>query len=320
MPRRVSDSTRTNGGTNVSSVRLQPPHHLDRTIQNAALNLSVLFALVGLAVLPPASVPAQTPSFATVSWASEYRVHPNLPNLAGEATLDVYARKGGPPTPVVLWWDGGAASVLRVLPFLEMGLNVVVAHYGTGTPAGSRGLLTNVDLARRVVDGRCALRWVTALGPNQGFDTGRIIVGGTSAGAYTAMMTGLVSPQAGFDDACMGADELKTAAILNFIGPMLPAAMQRTATRLEPLTYLRVDQPPILTVHGDADKTVPFAWAVELDEAFGKIGAPHGFLRIPEGVHNISDWNAQQLGLVWAKVRDFLSQYDLLPTVSAPGR
>jgi dipeptidyl aminopeptidase/acylaminoacyl peptidase len=46
------------------------------------------------------------------------------------------------------------------------------------------------------------------------------------------------------------------------------------ARRVSPLTYVRSGLPPILTVHGDADTTVPYQHGVRLHEALTKAGVP----------------------------------------------
>jgi fermentation-respiration switch protein FrsA (DUF1100 family) len=80
---------------------------------------------------------------------------------------------------------------------------------------------------------------------------------------------------------------------------------------------LKAGQPPLLTIHGDADTTAPFTWAVEFDAGLARIGAAHDFQRVPAGGHDLGQWNPQQLSLAWNKVRTFLAQHDLMPQSSA---
>jgi acetyl esterase/lipase len=46
------------------------------------------------------------------------------------------------------------------------------------------------------------------------------------------------------------------------------------ARRVSPLTYVRPGLPPILTIHGSADLTVPYSHAVRLHEALDMVGVP----------------------------------------------
>jgi dipeptidyl aminopeptidase/acylaminoacyl peptidase len=45
------------------------------------------------------------------------------------------------------------------------------------------------------------------------------------------------------------------------------------AARLSPITYARADMPPLVTVHGSQDNTVPVAQAQALDTKLQQLGA-----------------------------------------------
>ena len=45
------------------------------------------------------------------------------------------------------------------------------------------------------------------------------------------------------------------------------------------------DNPPVLTIHGDTDPTVPYSHAVRLHEALTKAGVRNQLLTIPGGGH-----------------------------------
>jgi dipeptidyl aminopeptidase/acylaminoacyl peptidase len=57
------------------------------------------------------------------------------------------------------------------------------------------------------------------------------------------------------------------------------------AKRLSPMTYVRRDLPPTLTIHGDADPTVPYAHATALHAALQKAGVATELVTIPKGGH-----------------------------------
>ena len=59
----------------------------------------------------------------------------------------------------------------------------------------------------------------------------------------------------------------------------------RSRKRVSPLTYVRADQPPVLTIHGDADPTVNYQQAVRLQEALTKAGVQNQLITIPGGHH-----------------------------------
>lgn len=231
-----------------------------------------------------------------------------LKDGAREQKLDIYARNGTNRSPVVIFFHGAPGTkenaFYRNLPLLEMGVSVVM-------PQGSNAPDPAALAPLRAVEARCALQWVVAHAEQFHFDTNRIVVAGASAGGYMALMAGLTTTAAGLDNLCPHQGELKVAAIINFYGPTT-TKVTGVVPRLAPLTYVRPGIPPILTVHGDADETVPFAEGVALDEALATAGAPHDFLRIPGGRHGHNNWQADQVTAAWVRVRDFLKRYDVL--------
>jgi acetyl esterase/lipase len=182
------------------------------------------------------------------------------------------------------------------MPFLEMGFAVVNVSYRLGQVA---------EAPAAVEDCLCALRWIIRNAKEYGFDVARIVTTGYSAGGHLALTTGMVPASAGLDRQCPGTEELKTAAIVNWYGitdvadlldgaNMRPYAVQwlgsrgdrvELARRLSPLTYVRRDLPPVLTIHGDADPTVPYTHATRLHAALQKAGATTELVTIPQGRH-----------------------------------
>lgn len=97
---------------------------------------------------------------------------------------------------------------------------------------------------------------------------------------------------AGLDRECVGRDEIHIAAIVNWFGitdvvdelngpnmkdyavawlGSLPDR-EAIARRVSPLTYVRAGLPPIITIHGNADSTVPYQHAVRLKDALDRVG------------------------------------------------
>ncbi len=87
-----------------------------------------------------------------------------------------------------------------------------------------------------------------------------------------------------------------------------PAAYRRAS----PLTYLRKDCPPILTIHGDKDDTVPLEQARRLDAGMKKVGARHTLI-IKKGAGHGSFHNEKE---VW----DFLDRNLKAPWWKRPWR
>jgi len=258
-------------------------------------------------VLAATAASAQTPTGAWAAGvANDYQVFPDITYLTAsnwEAKLDVYTPRGAGPHPTVLHihgggWTGGSREsvILRAMPFLEMGVAVVNVSYRLARVA---------EAPAAVEDCLCALRWVIRNAKQYNFDVTRIVVTGYSAGGHLALTTGMIPASAGLDRQCPGSEELKVAAIVNWYGitdvaDLLDGANRRTyavqwlgsrpdrvdvARRLSPMAYVRRDLPPTLTIHGDADPTVPYAHATTLHAALQKAGATSELVTIPKGGH-----------------------------------
>jgi acetyl esterase/lipase len=276
---------------------------------------------------------AQT-SPSAASWsatiANDLRVVNNLTYLTAsnwEAKLDVYAPRTPGPHPTVLHihgggWVGGSREsvVFRAMPYVEMGFAVVNVSYRLAAVA---------QAPAAVEDCLCALRWVIRNAKQYGFDVDRIVVTGYSAGGHLALTTGMLPPSAGLDRQCPGTEPLKVAAIVNWFGitdvaDLIDGPNTRTyavgwlgsrpdraevAARISPLTYVRKDVPPILTVHGDADPTVPYAHATRLHAALQQAGATSELVTIPKGLHG--NFPAPEQLRAYEAVRAFLARHGI---------
>jgi dipeptidyl aminopeptidase/acylaminoacyl peptidase len=81
------------------------------------------------------------------------------------------------------------------------------------------------------------------------------------------------------------------------------------ARRVSPLNYIRADQPPVLTIHGDADPTVNYQQAVRLHEALTKAGVQNQLLTIPGGHHG--NFSPDERTKIYVTIREFLKKNNL---------
>ena len=81
------------------------------------------------------------------------------------------------------------------------------------------------------------------------------------------------------------------------------------ARRLSPLQYVRSGLPPILTIHGDADPTVPYSHATQLRDGLTKAGVPNQLVTIPGGKHG--RFTNDERVMVFLAIRDFLTKQGL---------
>jgi len=305
---------------------------------NSSTTIAVLlFGLLGA----PDSARSQNDATATLNHiANVYTVVPNITYRTvsnWEAKLDVIQPRGlTAPNPTLVYYHGGGwtagtkeSATLSILPYLQMGWSVVNVEYR----------LTDVALAPAAVeDSRCALRWVYKNARQYNFDLTKIVTTGTSAGGHLALVAGMVPAAAGFDNTCAGdrsggsnalgpnnTDELKVAAIVDWFGiadvsellsgPNMKsyavawlgamANREELARQVSPITYVRAGIPPIISVHGDADPTVPYSQKQRFHQALDRIGAAHELVTVPGGRHG-GFTDAEQLKN-YAAIRAFLA-------------
>ena len=297
------------------------------------LKKSVLFLIASFAF-------AQLP--APADWAAhaqnEYLIFPNLTYLTAsgyESKLDIYKRRDTTaPQPTVIFFHGGGwvrgtkeVAVTSILPWLEMGWNVVNVEYR----------MARVALAPAAVeDGQCALRYIVDEAKTYGVDINRIVVTGESAGGHLALTTGMIPESAGFTRVCAGGPFTgsqtavpKVAAIINWYGitdvaemlagpnvrsyavqwlGSLPNADEK-ARAVSPLTYVRAGLPPILSIQGDQDPIVPYTQNVRLRDALTRAGVTNELVTIPGGGHG--NFKPDERTKIYLKIREFLSKNGL---------
>jgi acetyl esterase/lipase len=255
-----------------------------------------------------------------------------------ENKLDVYRPADATrPTPVVVVIHGGGwvegtkeERVLEMMPYLQMGFAAVNVEYRLG----------RVSLAPAAVeDCRCALHWVFANAKKYNFDPDQVVLQGGSAGGHLALMTGMLTPAAGFDRECRTpmdnywsanpgtSKDPRVAAIVNWFGITdvldelhgpdakgyavvwvgdQPNA-DEVARRVSPIHYVTHDVPPIITIHGDKDELVPYSQAVRLHKALDAAKVPNQLYTVAGGNHG--GFSFEQNQKAWAAVRQFLREH-----------
>lgn len=222
-------------------------------------------AACGSPFLPPpgdAPVRYRDPVFADVTTTTgvSYGSATNQQGQVLDLKLDVYAPAGDTVTarPAIVWVHGGGFSggnrtspeiVDQATTFARKGyVNVSITYRlspgGCSAAAPTSSCLTAIADAQH--DAQAAVRFLRANASTYGVDPERIAIGGSSAGAITALNVGYNSTDPGssgnpgYSSAVKAAVSLSGAKILSTAGPGDAAA---------------------LLLHGTSDSVVPYAWA-----------------------------------------------------------
>ena len=158
---------------------------------------------------------------------------------------------------------------MSLIPWMEMGWNVVNVEYRLARVAPAPAA---------VEDCLCALRYLAAQAKTYNIDVNRLVVTGESAGGHLTLTSAMIPESAGLDRQCAGNTPVpKVAAAINWFGITDVADVidgpnkanlavtwlgslpnkDEIARRVSPLTYVRPGLPPILTIHGDKDRSCP---------------------------------------------------------------
>lgn len=244
-------------------------------------------------------------------------------NQYPETKVDIYqppGPMGNRPGVLVIhgggWTAGERAGMLDayVRRYVEKGFVVANMEYRLAKAAPAPAA---------VEDAIHAANWFVENAKVYGVDPKRIVVTGGSAGGHLALMVGMANKSARLGK------PVKVRAVVNFFGitdvddqlhppnqrdyavqwlPDQPGRLE-LARRVSPLTYVRRDVPPILTIHGDADETVPYAHGVRLTKALTDAGAAAEMISVPGGRHGFPP---EKLDELYPQIFAFLAKHGVL--------
>ena len=242
-----------------------------------------------------------------------------------ETKLDVIKPKGWSANgkhPGVLvihgggWTGGSKESMVErwVLPYVNKGFVAVNVEYR---------LAKAKTAPAAVEDSLKAAEWFHANAKRLGVDSRRIVVTGGSAGGHLSLMVGMTPKSAKLGQPS------RIAAVINFYGitdvgdqlsgtnmrpyavTWVPEQPGRTelAERVSPITYVRKGVPPILTIHGDQDPTVPYEHGAKLTKALNDVGADVEMITVPGGKHGQPQ---EQFDAMYPQIFAFLTKRGIL--------
>ncbi|MEO8215388.1 MAG: alpha/beta hydrolase, partial [Myxococcales bacterium] len=246
--------------------------------------------------------------------------------------LDVLYPDGAGPggsqlLPGVIFFHGGGwtGSDKTGAPFwleryLKHGFVVATVEYRRAD-----GSSTGAIAPAAVEDALLAAKWFWDHLDYYHVDRTKYVTSGGSAGGHLALMVGMATAAA--QAGPVNPTDFRIAAIVNGYGPTdvadlikrnisfaikwLPANTPNRdaiAARMSPMTYVRKDIPPLLTVQGDGDPTVPVDQNQKLFTALKAVGAEVGLHLVAGAGHGFtnSSWPEAEKA-----VFDFLTSHGI---------
>lgn len=191
------------------------------------------------------------------------------------------------------------------------------------------------DVARfpaQIHDCKGAIRWLRAQADRYGYDAARIGVAGSSAGGHLAVLLGTSGGVADLEGDVGGNldQSSRVAAVVDYFGPTDFVLRGKThharanapesgtyqllggaavddddrARRASGVTYVTADDPPLLILHGDKDKTVYMDQSESIRDAYLKAKLPVELIVVPGGGHGGAAFQSKDNR---RRVREFLN-------------
>ncbi|MBI1789422.1 MAG: alpha/beta hydrolase [Acidobacteria bacterium] len=276
----------------------------------------LLLAGLAFAQVPSGRKPNNPPEIP--DWVS---IEKNIPyGRYPETVLDVLQpktkQKGKRPGVLLIHgggWTGGTKEQrveYAALQWLWKGFVVANVEYRLAKAAPAPAAVSDVLEAAR---------WFRGHAGKYKVDPNRIVATGDSAGGHLALMVAMTPKTAELGTPA------KVAAVVDFYGiadvndqiggpnqrayavtwvPEQPGR-ETLARRVSPMTYIRRDLPPILAIHGDSDKTVPYEHSAKLVQALQAAGAGAKLLSVPGHGHSMPQATLDaQYGQIFAWLRE----------------
>ncbi|HEX2854067.1 MAG TPA: alpha/beta hydrolase [Opitutaceae bacterium] len=153
-------------------------------------------------------------------------------------------------------------------------------------------------------DVKTAIRWVKAHGAEFKGDPARIAIFGHSSGGHLVTLAATeknpdvrVQAVVGFAAVTDLEADLErrggvSGVLKSFFGRVEEMNPESRATlrELSPINHVHAGIPPVLLVHGDADKSVPLAQSLAFQSRLKGAGVPCDLIVLPGAPHRLTEW------------------------------
>ena len=253
-----------------------------------------------------------------------------------ELRVDVYAPTTRPesPIPAIVWvhgggWRGGRKEgIARPAPMLERGYGLVSVEYRLSGEA---------IFPAAIADVKAAMRWVRANAARFGFDPSRLGAWGSSAGGHLVALLGTAHEVSQWDEMHEENSGISSRpdAVCNWFGPTdflrmndfpgridhdsadspearfigVPIQEHPERTQLaNPIRYVTPDDPPMLHMHGELDRAVPYNQSELLNAALEKAGIDTALYMVKGADHGFRNMQGDTSETLASRVAEFFAR------------
>jgi len=196
-------------------------------------------------------------------------------NEAWKLDLAMPKERGDAPHPAIIYIHGGGWTKGDKR---SKGIGAVLAYAAKGFVSVSVNYRLDVDKKACVEDVKCATRWLLAHAEQYNIDPNRIGAAGNSAGAHLALMLAVCPASAGLegDGPYQEYSSMVQAAHCSST-PIMPGfrrgkGANQDLRKIQPMTYISADVPPIYLIHGTLDEKAPVSYVDDFVKALRQTG------------------------------------------------
>ena len=243
--------------------------------------------------------------------------------------LDIYKPKAGGNGAAVLLLHGGGWS--RGSKDMLAPHATALAEQGFVAIAPEYRLTGEARFPAQIHDAKRAIRWARSHAGELGFDPGRLCLEGHSAGAHLVLLAAGTPDDARLDPPeGSGGVSASVAAVAAIYPPVLfhlgdtrpsgslPARSLPGADESEesvmlasPIEHVSPALPPVMLLHGDADKVVPVSASRRYEERVRAVGGKvdlHIFGGLPHGFGNHEEFRPMMMTMIGGFFRRAVAQ------------
>jgi acetyl esterase/lipase len=159
------------------------------------------------------------------------------------------------------------------------GIGTLLGYAAKGFVCISVNYRLDADKTACVEDVKCATRWFRAHAKQYNVDPNRIGAAGNSAGAHLALMLAVCPASAGLEgDGPYQEYSSRVQSAHCSSTPIMPRfgrgkGLGRDVRKIQPMTYVSGDMPPLFLIHGTADDKAPVSYVDDFVKALREAGA-----------------------------------------------